>query len=82
MASRRKAKQISRGLAWSRVLYFANRKPNDIFTEADPDVPIRYPSHRAHGASQNVSGRLKCCLQADLMSLKIYHRHSIEAFFD
>jgi hypothetical protein len=67
------------------VLYAAYRKPNDTSVEADPDAPIRNPSHRADGASRNVNGRLKCCLQPDLVTdLKIlsHHRFSIEAFFN
>ena len=29
----------------SRALYIAQRKPNDTFVEAYPDVPIRNPNH-------------------------------------
>ena len=36
--------------------------------EADPHVPIKNSGHDAGGASRNVDGRFKCCLQPDLLA--------------
>jgi hypothetical protein len=35
-----KSNPSARFLAWLRAFYFAHRKPNKAFVEADPDVPI------------------------------------------
>ena len=38
--------------------------------------PTRNPSHCADGASRNASGRLKCCLQPDLVAYFKVFTHS------